>query len=582
AWVAVVAVALWHPEPVARAAEGAATLGAAPARVVAGEPVVLSGAVDGGPSCTAGREVALEALPSGAGSWSTVAVGETGPAGEFSFTATPAVSTRYRATVPAVPSGDGSCPALSSPEVAVEVAALVELQAPATVRAGACPRVAVTVSPPKPGSPVELERRRGDRWVELGTGTLDEGSSAAFHPCFGFDDLGAVPLRASWAGDPANAPGSAGTTLEVVRAAWMVRVDGVIGGRAVSVAVADDGVFLYRHQDGAPRTPASNEKLLLSMAILDALGPDHRLTTEAAARRVEGGVVRGDLWILGGGDPELGRARLALLAERIRDAGIHRVTGSVEGSTGPFGRDWWAPGWRWYFPREEVPLPTALVFAGNVAGGVHVADPERRAAAFLTRRLERLGVRVGGPPGMGRPPAGLTTVAQVSSRSLRAIVSRMNRTSDNLAAEVLGKLLGATELGPPGTIAKGAEAIGDWAAARGVRVRAFDASGLSYRDRLRAVGLVRLLDAAEEEPWGAALRRGLAAPGQGTLEHRLAGVEVRAKTGTLSGVSALSGWVWLERGGDWAAFSILSEGLPKATAVRIEDAIVRAAAAGAR
>jgi D-alanyl-D-alanine carboxypeptidase/D-alanyl-D-alanine-endopeptidase (penicillin-binding protein 4) len=362
----------------------------------------------------------------------------------------------------------------------------------------------------------------------------------------------------------------------------MARVDALVGGRSVSVAVAEDGVFLYRHLDAAPRTPASNEKLLLSMALLDALGPDHRISTVAAARRVEAGVVRGDLWIVGGGDPELGRARLSLLAERIRDAGIRRITGSVRGSTAPFVRDWWAPGWRWYFPREEVPLPTALVFAGNVAGGVHVADPERRAAAFLTHELEAAGVRVAGPPGMGRPPSGLGAIAEVASRPLRSILARMNRTSDNLAAEVLGKLLGAEELGPPGTIAKGAEAVRDWAAAHGVRVRAFDASGLSYRDRARAAGLVRLLDGAEEEPWGEALRRGLAGPGQGTLEHRLAGVEVRAKTGTLSGISALSGWVWLEREGDWAAFSILSAGLPKLTAVRIEDAIVRAVAANAR
>jgi len=578
AWVSVISVVLWHPAPVAAAGEVTATLAADPARIVVGEPVVLSGVLDAGPSCTTGREVVLEALPAGAASWSAQAAGTTDAAGAFSFAVPPSTSGRYRATFPAA----AGCSAVSSPEVGVEVAARVELAAPSPVRAGACPRVVVSVEPPKPGSPVVLERRRGDRWVELGTAALGEGSRAAFRPCLGFDDLGAAPLRASWPGDRANAAGSAQLALEVLRAAWMVRVDGLVAGRAVSVAVADDGVFLYRHLDATPRTPASNEKLLLSMAILDELGPDHRIATRAAARRVEDGVVLGDLWIVGGGDPELGRARLSLLADEIRDAGIRRVTGSVRGDTAPFARDWWAPGWRWYFPREEVPLPTALVFEGNAAGGVHVADPERRAAAFLTRRLEALGVQIGGPPGVGRAPSGLETVAEVASRPLRAILARMDRTSDNLAAEVLGKLLGAAELGPPGTIAKGAEAIRDWAAAHGVRVRAFDASGLSYRDRLRAGGLVRLLDAAEEEPWGEALRRALAAPGQGTLEHRLAGVEVRAKTGTLSGISALSGWVWLERQGDWAAFSILSAGLPKLTAVRIEDAIVRAVAAGAR
>jgi D-alanyl-D-alanine carboxypeptidase/D-alanyl-D-alanine-endopeptidase (penicillin-binding protein 4) len=581
AWVAVVSVVLWHPAPVVAAAEGTATLAAHPTRAVAGDRVVLSGALEAGPACTAGREAILEALPAGAAAWSPQAAATTDAAGAFSFTVSPATSVRFRATFPAASPGGTPCPGLSSSEVSVEVAARVELAVPSTVRAGACPRVVVSVEPPKPGSPVVLERRRGERWVELGTATLGEGSRVALRPCLGFDDLGPAALRASWPGDPANAAGSAQLVLEVVRAAWMVRLDGLLAGRSVSVAVARDGVFLYRHLDAVPRTPASNEKLLLSMALLDAFGPGQRIATRAAARRVEDGVVRGDLWILGGGDPEVGPARLSLLAERIRDAGIRRVGGSVRGSTAPFARDWWAPGWRWYFPRQEVPLPTALVFAGNAAGGLHVRDPERRAAAFLTRRLEALGVRVGGPPGMGRTPSGLEPVAEVTSRPLRAILARMDRTSDDLAAEVLGKLLGAAELGPPGTIAKGAEAITAWAAAHGVRVRAFDASGLSYRDRLRAAGLVRLLDAAEEEPWGEALRRALAAPGQGTLEHRLAGVEVRAKTGTLSGISALSGWVWLEREGDWAAFSILSSGLPKTAAVAIEDRVVRAVAEGA-
>jgi D-alanyl-D-alanine carboxypeptidase len=63
--------------------------------------------------------------------------------------------------------------------------------------------------------------------------------------------------------------------------------------------------------------------------------------------------------------------------------------------------------------------------------------------------------------------------------------------------------------------------------------------------------------------------------GQGTLEDRLHGIPVRAKTGTLSNISALSGWVWLRQEKAWATFSILSGGMPKYTAAAIEDRIVR-------
>ena len=109
----------------------------------------------------------------------------------------------------------------------------------------------------------------------------------------------------------------------------------------------------------------------------------------------------------------------------------------------------------------------------------------------------------------------------------------------------------------------------------GVRVTAHDSSGLSHADRMSARGLIRLLQDAATKPWSTALRHTLATPGRGTLENRLAGVRVRAKTGTLIDASSLSGWVWLRRRRAWAEFSIISSGIPKYRAVAIEDSIVR-------
>jgi D-alanyl-D-alanine carboxypeptidase/D-alanyl-D-alanine-endopeptidase (penicillin-binding protein 4) len=83
------------------------------------------------------------------------------------------------------------------------------------------------------------------------------------------------------------------------------------------------------------------------------------------------------------------------------------------------------------------------------------------------------------------------------------------------------------------------------------------------------------LDQVEDEDWGDVLRRALPTGGQGTLEDRLHGVQVRAKTGTLTDVSALSGWVFSERRDAWIEFSILSAGMSKALASQIEDRIVR-------
>jgi D-alanyl-D-alanine carboxypeptidase/D-alanyl-D-alanine-endopeptidase (penicillin-binding protein 4) len=151
----------------------------------------------------------------------------------------------------------------------------------------------------------------------------------------------------------------------------------------------------------------------------------------------------------------------------------------------------------------------------------------------------------------------------------------MNVWSSNFYAEVLGKRLGVAASGTPGTVRSGAAATRAWAQNHGATVRAYDGSGLSYWNRVTAAGLAQLLGSAEALPWGESLRRSLPTAGRGTLGGRLGGVTVRAKTGTLVGVSALSGYVWLERRDTWAEFSILSSGTSKTTAIRVEDAVVR-------
>ena len=390
---------------------------------------------------------------------------------------------------------------------------------------------------------------------------------------------GLVPASAeaatAGAGEPVRRQGAVRRS-NVSTPGWARRIDHLVAGLPVGISVREAGSFVYRHGGDQLRTPASNQKLLLAMALLSRLGPDATLPTEvAAAVPPTAGILPGDLWILGHGNPALGPAAMTALARSVVAAGITQIEGSIVGSTGFFRRDWRAPGWRRYFPRTEVPLPTALTYQGNVDGGIHIHDPELRAARSLTEELRELGVRVAGEPGARLPPAGLLPVAQVGSPPLIELLEFAARYSSNFYAEVLGKLLGAEQLGPPGSIGKGAAAIRAWATAAGVRARARDSSGLSYANRLSPTGLVRLLGIGESMAWGEALREALPGPGQGTLGGRLRGVPVHAKTGTLTGISALSGWVFARRLRSWVEFSIMSEGLPKDEAVEIEDRVVR-------
>jgi D-alanyl-D-alanine carboxypeptidase/D-alanyl-D-alanine-endopeptidase (penicillin-binding protein 4) len=359
----------------------------------------------------------------------------------------------------------------------------------------------------------------------------------------------------------------------------MSHIDQLIGSRSIGVAVASEGQLLYEHGDTVAHVPASNEKLLLSMALLSRMSPDATLPMTAEAPPVGAkGVIRGSLWLVGRGDPTVTKHRLAGLADAIAGAGVKKITGSVRGSTDYFSHDWFAPGWKPDFPDDEVALPTALTYMGNTVHGTHVASPERVAAAAMTGMLKARGVVIAGKPASGVAPAGLQSIATSASPPLRQILHAQNIDSVNFDAEVLGKLLGVLASGQPGTIAKGAAAIHAFAASHGASTTNEDGSGLSYSDRATALGIVKLLQAAQGSTWGPVLRATLPRPGVGTLEHRLAGVDVQAKTGTLDNISALSGWVGLSATGRPAVFSILSGGFDESAAKDIEDGIVTALA----
>ncbi len=174
-----------------------------------------------------------------------------------------------------------------------------------------------------------------------------------------------------------------------------------MNGPRVSVAVGVGRRIVFTHLGGRPRLPASNQKLLISMAALARFGAGHRFPTIAASRAsIHGGVLRGDLWLIGGGDPGLTSADITSLANRLRKEGLTHVRGSVLADTGAFHRGWWAPGWIRGLSRSYVARPTALAVDGN-----RRPHPELTAAAALHTTLTSLGVEIVGAPGVGHGAA---------------------------------------------------------------------------------------------------------------------------------------------------------------------------------
>jgi len=101
---------------------------------------------------------------------------------------------------------------------------------------------------------------------------------------------------------------------------------------ATSVLVQDvDGALaLMKHRITTPMNPASVMKLVTTFAALDQLGPTFTWKTRImAASPIRDGVLRGDLSIIGGGDPRLSRERLWLMLRELRSRGIRRIEGDV-------------------------------------------------------------------------------------------------------------------------------------------------------------------------------------------------------------------------------------------------------------
>jgi D-alanyl-D-alanine carboxypeptidase/D-alanyl-D-alanine-endopeptidase (penicillin-binding protein 4) len=339
--------------------------------------------------------------------------------------------------------------------------------------------------------------------------------------------------------------------------------------RAQTGAIAIDlhtGKTVYARGARRSLEPASNQKLLVALAALDRLGPEHRIETEVLGLGSQSGSTwQGRLVLRGHGDPTLTTAGLRTLALRIRAQGIERVTGRVLADETRFDALRTGSGWKSSWYKVWCPPLSALVVDRARVKRRVVDDPALAAARALTRELERAGVRVARRPRAAAPPREGVRLASVRSAPLWKLVRTMNKQSDNFYAEMLLKHLGA-EVRGDGTAAAGARVVRRTLARRGVPlagVRVADGSGLSPRNRLTARAIALLLVSARDDPaLNTQYLGSLAVAGvDGTLRTRMrtypARGNVRGKTGTTAGASALSGYARSR-----FVFSVLQNGRP--------------------
>lgn len=358
------------------------------------------------------------------------------------------------------------------------------------------------------------------------------------------------------AGDAGGEPVPDADLLAAVLAPELAdpRLGGRVNGLIVDPAT---GTPLFASDADRPVVPASTAKLTTALAVELAVRPGLRLST-----RVVRGAAPGEVVLVGGGDITLssdpegnlyaGAATVADLAAQVTAAAGGPVL-SVVVDTSLFPGPVTGPGWGAGDAPSSyaAPVTSVMVDAGRFGPrdeGLRSGEPDLRAGQALASALGVPDV----PVTSGPAPAGAPVLGEVASAPIERLVEQMLSMSDNVLAEALARQV-ALATGDPASFDGAAAAVRSTLTQAGfdlADVVLVDGSGLSVENRLSPRLLTDILLRAVADPAGPgrALLAGLPVAGyDGTLFERFetspAGGVVRAKTGTLDGVSALAGVV---------------------------------------
>lgn len=437
----------------------------------------------------------------------------------------------------------------------------------------------------------------------------------------------AAPPASAWEARDAALRRSVGTLM----ASPLVTASTSRVGVAVNDAV--DGHPIYLRSDTTSLAPASTLKLLTAAAGLHYLGSGYRWRTETwVAAGASRGVVSGNVYLKGFGDPTLMERDLLAIAQAFRAKGITRISGGVVVDGSYFDGVRYNPAWSSsyasdyyaaqvsaltlapdtdydsgtlivsYAPGSAAGQPARLgltppsvtglvaivnrtrtvasgsastVTATRTPGGntitltgqvplgsspgkkwVTVNDPARYAGWVLRAQFAKAGIHVAGAVSAGRVPSGGIRMTQRVSITLGQLLVPMLKLSSNAQAEAITKTLG-TRFGRPGNWRDGLEHLRRYAVRLGVPTSGLtlvDGSGLARSDRLTTATLISLVYRVQREPWFATFRAALPVAGTqpvrwvgGTLATRMRGTpaagNLRAKNGSLTGVTSLAGYV---------------------------------------
>ena len=314
---------------------------------------------------------------------------------------------------------------------------------------------------------------------------------------------------------------------------------------------------LYTFNPKQTMRPASTMKLLTSISALDQLGGKYEFKTSLYYTGcVKDSVLIGDLYCVGGMDPLFDKTDMAAFSESVKALGIHTFQGKIVAVTGFKDQDLLGEGWCW---DDDNPSLSSLLINGK-----------DDFISQFAQQLDKDSIFPDGPAEYAALPKDAVLLCQ-RSHSLEDVLVPMMKDSNNLYAESVFYQIGAATGARPAKSSHARNAIKRTlhkAGITGSHYKIADGSGLSLYNYVTPELLTKLLVYAYRHP---SIYRFLyvslpVAGEDGTLKKRMkdtpAQISVRAKTGTLTGISSLAGYA-VATNNHVLAFAIINQGVMK-------------------
>lgn len=317
----------------------------------------------------------------------------------------------------------------------------------------------------------------------------------------------------------------------------------------------DADSVLYRHNERQLMRPASTQKVITAIAAIDKLGGDYQLKTELCyTGSVENGVLKGDIYCVGGFDPAFNRDDMRAFVEAIHKMGVDTIVGHIYADKSMKEEATLGEGWCW---DDDNPTLSPLL----------VGRKDVFVSKFMTE-LRDAGIVLNVYTGTARKPEDAYCIIR-RYHTIDQVLMRMLKESDNLYAEAMFYQLAASTGNHPATAKSARAVIRRLISKLGLdasRYKIADGSGLSLYNYVSAELEVKMLRYAYRNVnIYRHLQPSLPTAGvDGTLRKRMLGTfthgKVWAKTGTVTGISSLAGYA-MAANGHTICFSIINQGV---------------------